>query len=175
MDAQPDDPEVLVQKRRTIVGLIRRLAGLCAAANARLTGALHPNVRPTVAPRNVVLMKELDFVCGRGDVLLWCDYCSGLPMLGYARHSPTMMQRPSKPPDPPLSDEELDLANASCIKKIGPSGNADLDHMAWAKTCEEFTNGSLIWALLFPQRSAPWEAPSVAEIRNSRKAWRRHV
>ena len=144
IDAQLDDADLMNSRRATIIRAVRELAAACLPHNVLLMCALHPSVRTTAERRNIVFMKELDFVCGHRDPLLWADYCFGLPMLGFARHSSTMVQRLSKPPMFPMSDEELIAANNLCLSRVGPSGNPKLDMMAWDKTCIEFSVGSLL-------------------------------
>ena len=144
LDAQVDDPDVMNARRASVISAIRELAAACLDANGKLTSALHPSVRTTAALKNIVFMKELDFASGHGDPLIWCDYCFGLPMLGYARHSTTMVQRPSRPPGFPLSNDELAKANDVVLHKVKPSRDPKVDLMAWEKTTAEFAKGSLL-------------------------------
>ena len=52
-----------------------------------------------VGKRNVAFTCEVTFVVEGLDPNLFVDYFFGLPMLGWARHSPVMLQRKSTPPE----------------------------------------------------------------------------
>ena len=72
------------------------------------------------------------------------DFVSGLPMLGWARHSPIMLQRISKPPRAEFpSKEEIEVDNKIALDRAKPSKSPKLDQLAWAKTKKEFENSTM--------------------------------
>ena len=74
------------------------MAQLSKKENDLIVSLVHPWIRPVVKQRNVAFMRELSFVCRELDFVLMCDYVFGMPMMGWARHSPMLMQRVSEPP-----------------------------------------------------------------------------
>ena len=95
---QDMDPAVLVSLRKRILVLLSSLAEALKADNLRIVGAVHPYLKEVVAKRNVAFMREVTFIAAGLDPNLMIDYVFGLPMLGWARHSPIMVQRQSAPP-----------------------------------------------------------------------------
>ena len=86
-------------------------------------------------------MVEVYFVTGANDHNLWCDFVSGLPMHGWARHSSTLMQRPSRPPGTEWDAKAIDKANRSVVHRVRSTGDPTTDIMAWDKILAEFANG----------------------------------
>ena len=91
-------PGLLVRRRTAVLELVTTLAQLCNKENDLIASLVHPWIRPVVKQRNVAFMRELTFVCRELDFVLMCDYVFGMPMMGWARHSPMLMQRVSEPP-----------------------------------------------------------------------------
>ena len=104
IDAQHKLPGDLNQARSKVKDELEILACSCMDENHQILNAVHPYIKPIVAKRNVAFMREVSFICKGLDYNLVLDYVFGLPMLGWARHSPVMLQRRSGPPraEPPL-------------------------------------------------------------------------
>lgn len=66
-------------------------------------------------------------------------------MLGWARHSPVMLQRRSGPPraEPP-SKRQIAVENEIALSSAKPSYSPVLDKLAWEKTQKEFENFSML-------------------------------
>ena len=143
-DSQPSVPAVLVDRRRRVHSILDELAILCAVESVTVASACHPFLKAVVTPRNVCFMREISFVVGQVDPLLWVDYAFGLPMLGWARHSSTMVQRESRPPRVvSASPSEIEAGNRAALAKARSTGDDDLDRMAWEKTSKELENGTM--------------------------------
>ena len=91
-----------------------------------------------------MLMRELTFVCGEVDAVLMCDYVFGLPMLGWARHSPTMLQRTTRPPRAELPTPAENLENQIALERAKPSRDREADKLSWKKTKAEFEKQTMI-------------------------------
>ena len=132
-------------RREHILGVVKKLSELAWAESALLLPLVHKWIRPVVARRNVVLMRELTFVCGEVDAVLMCDYVFGMPMLGWARHSPTMLQRTTRPPraELPTPAENL-VENRSALERAKPSRDHEADTLSWKKTKAEFEKQTMV-------------------------------
>ena len=98
-----------------------------------------------VAKRNIAFMREVTFISEDMDQDLFVDYVFGLAMLGWALHSPLMLQRQSNSPDAEVpSKEEVEAENLTALDRAKPSGNPKLDQMAWEKTVKEFEARSML-------------------------------
>ena len=105
----------------------------------------HPYIRDAVSKRNVAFMREVSFICAGMDPNLCVDYVLGLPMLGWARHSPIMLQRSSKPPRAEVpSKEEIEVENQLALDRAKPSKSQKWDQLAWAKTKKELENSTMM-------------------------------
>ena len=90
-------------------------------------------------------MREVTFVCQGLDFNLVLDSVFGLPMLGWARHSPIMLQRQSEPPRAELpSKAEVVEQNQIALTRAKPSYSPVLDRLAWEKTQKEFEHFSMM-------------------------------
>ena len=77
--------------------------------------------------------------------MLMCDYVFGLPMLGWARHSTTMLQRTTKPPRAAIPTPAENLAeNLVALERVKPSKSHEADVMSWKKTKKEFEQQTMI-------------------------------
>ena len=128
---QDIDPEDLLVRREQILSELRSLAEACRVENSRIVSAVHPYIREVVAKRNVAFMREVSFRAAGLDPNLMIDYVFGLPMLGWARHSPVMVQRMSGPPraEKP-SREEIVEENKIALQRAKPSHSERLDELA---------------------------------------------
>ena len=128
-----------------IMDLLKQLAHCCSHENSLIVESVHPWLREVVRPRNVAFMREVRFVCNIGDCNLFVDYVFGLPMLGWARHSPLLCQRTTNIPrsDRP-TDAEIEANNIEVLRKARPAKDPKVDIMAWAKTEVELNKGTAI-------------------------------
>ena len=131
--------------RRNMLELLEKLATLCWPQSAAIAAACHRWIRPTVEKRNVAFMRELIFVCPNVDSNLMVDFVFGLPMLGWARHSPVMLQRVFEQANSkrPTSGEILE-ENKIALERAKPSKNSNVDALAWEKTKGEFVNRTMV-------------------------------
>ena len=136
--AQPTDVNMLIERRLHVDSLLSRLASAVQSDNALIQAGVDTRISAVVRPRNVAFMREISFICGGQDANLFIDYVSGLPMMGWARHSTTMMARISRPPRAfPASDDEVAASNKIALAKARSTGDVKLDAMAWEKTSNE--------------------------------------
>ena len=92
-----------------------------------------------VEKRNAVFMGEITLICGGLDLNLMVDFVFGLPMMGLARHRPTMVQRTSVPPRAERpSAETILIENETALERAKPSGRAEADKLSWEKTKSAF-------------------------------------
>ena len=98
-----------------------------------------------MAKRNVVFATEITFFCGGFDLNLMVDYVFGLPMMGWARHSPTMVQRTSRLPRAERPSEETILhENELALDRAKPSKDPEADRLSWEKATSEFINFTML-------------------------------
>ena len=128
-----------------MIELLEKLANLCWPQSAAIAAACHMWIRPTVEKRNVAFMRELIFLCPGVDCNLMVDFVFGLPMLGWARHSPVMVQRESEPrnSERPTVDQIFE-ENKIPLERAKPSRNKNVDALAWEKTKGEFVNKTMV-------------------------------
>ena len=120
------------------------LASLLAADEALLQALVNPWLRKVVAKRRCAFMRECNFLLGCHDSLVVVDYAFALPMTGWGRHSPTLVQNVSGTPLPPSTPAELESNHAKISAKAGPTGDSDFDIKSWDKTLLECENGSMV-------------------------------
>ena len=145
IDAQLNLPGDLNLARARVSEGLQTLACACMDENQHTLRAVHPHIRPIVAKRNIAFMREVNYLCNGVDYNLVIDYVFGLPMMGWARHSPVMLQRKSDPPRavrPSLS--QIAAENAIALSRAKPSYSAVLDKLAWEKTQKEFEHFSML-------------------------------
>ena len=153
--------ESLLSHRSSVLGVLSELALATAGDNDAIIGLCHKWVKPIIAPKNIAFMRELDFVLGRRDPNILIDLCSGLPMEGWARHSPTMTQRVSRPPAPIVSDRQV-LAehNAMVLSQVRPSKDPEADLLTWAKCIDE-VNASMALGPFASLDDLPFRNPRI--------------
>ena len=154
LNNQHKDPGHLNGFRRMVVDIVCTLSSLLLEAN-KLTLACVDNVLLRVLEKkNLALMREITFVTRCPDSFGVLDLIWGLPMAGWARHSPNLVQRLSNPPLPlELSLENVEEHNLKVLASVRSTGDIDADALAWTKCQKEFDTGGLI---------GPWN--SLAEI-----------
>ena len=145
IDAQLKLPGDLNQARAKVSEGLQILACACLDENHQIMMAVHPYIRPIVAKRNIAFMREVNYLCDGVDYNLVVDYVFGLPMMGWARHSPVMLQRKSDPPRAERpSSRQIAAENAIALSRAKPSYSAVLDKLAWEKTQKEFGHFSML-------------------------------
>ena len=87
-----------MELRQVVLDELTTLASLCSVENLRIINAVHEYLRAVVEKRNIAFMREVTFISEGMDSNLFVDYVFGLPMLGWARHSPVMLQSQSQNP-----------------------------------------------------------------------------
>ena len=95
-----DDLEDTAARRLKTLSLVKELTEACKEENDELTEACEASVKVVLGAfgtKNVVLMRELSFVCGTRDVTSPCALLIGLPMLGWAPGADGLMQRVRQP------------------------------------------------------------------------------
>ena len=94
-------------------------------ANATLLNRSHTWSQPILAKWHIICMLEIHYLLGCEDHDLLCDLAFGLPMMGWARPSPTRIQRASPPPLPlELHDVDLAQHNERIIQSLGSAKGA---------------------------------------------------
>ena len=145
VEAQNSLKSDLTGARSRMLSEVQRLAVACEPENQQILQCVHPYIRPVVAKRNVAFMREVLHICHGLDNNLVLDYVFGLPMMGWARHSPVLLQRASDPPRAEQPTEEQRLAeNAIALTRAKPTADPKLDALAWEKTRKEFENASML-------------------------------
>ena len=125
--------------------LLRELAESCAHSNKLIQRAVHPWISKVVKQRNIAFMREVRFVCCIGDFNIMLDYIFGLPMMGWARHSPLLCQKITSPPRAEKPGREQVIAdNAIVLAKAKASKSPEQDLLSWEKTEVEFQSGTLL-------------------------------
>ena len=145
LDLHKKHGDHIITYRSQLSDLLRRLAIAVYPANNFLVSKVHRWLQPSLLKRNVRFMVEVNYILDYDDHDLFLDLVFGLPMMGWARHSPVLIQRVS--PTPCSLDEhdiDLDSHNISILQSIGPSKSKELDNMAWAKCLEDFSGGGLV-------------------------------
>ena len=134
----------LEKQRFQVLALVEKLAAVLAPDSERISAFVHPWIRKVVCARHIALMRELNFVLLAPDPLILLDLVFGLPMAGWARHSPALEQKMADSPSPQATAAELAATNALVLSKVKPTGDHELDVEAWKKTSAEFDNGCMI-------------------------------
>ena len=138
-DAQKKGISNIKVLRRKVMELLDELATLCWSQSKIIADHCHDWIRPTVSQRNVAFMREVTYMCLGLDSNFMVDFVFGLPMMGWARHSPVMQQRESnvsraRRPSP----EEVLAENRIALERAKPSRDPRVDELAWDKTKAEF-------------------------------------
>ena len=97
--------------RYRIMELVLALATALASETQRILRFVHHDLLGVLSKKNVALMRELNFVCRCPDFAAVLDLVWGLPMAGWARHCPNLVQKLSslpKPFDAVLDDVSVD-------------------------------------------------------------------
>ena len=145
IDAQERLWGSLRKTRSSVIDLLVALASLCTALCGLIVDNVHEWIRPIVARRNVAFMTEVTFICGGLDTNLMVDYVFGLPMMGWARHSPTMVQRTTRPPRAVRPSEDEVLAhNEVVLERAKPSKDQEADKLSWDKSKAEFKSSTML-------------------------------
>ena len=98
-----------------------------------------------LSKKNLVFMREISFVVGCPDYSALLELVRGLPMAGWARHCPSLVQRFSIVPvaiDSSL--DNVDVHNENVLKSVRSSGDEGADRLAWSKCLVEFATGGLL-------------------------------
>lgn len=144
-DCQKQLPADLNIPLSKVLDELKVLASAFSTDNEAIVGAVHPYIREIVAKRNISLLREVTYNCIGLDYNLVVDYVFGLPMLGWARHSPVMLQRRSESPraEAPTRAEMME-ENKIALSRAKPSYSPVLDRLAWEKTQKEFLTFSML-------------------------------
>ena len=123
------------------------MAAACEEENDELIRLCDPSVQCVLrafGTKNVVLMRELAYLCGTRDILSPCAMLIGLPMLGWAPGAEGLMPRMRHPT---MTMDEFLVGrlerNRKLIGKTRPSGDAELDAETYGKTIKEMERGVL--------------------------------
>ena len=135
----------IVQFRERVCALCEKLADVLRERNEVIVRTAHEWLRPILANRHIAFMVEFNYIVGCEDHDLFCDLAFGLPMLGWARHSPVLVQRASNDPVSLVHhDDDLSVHNEGIIRSLGPSRSPEQDVMAWDKCLVDFKSGGLV-------------------------------
>ena len=128
MDSKKNGHQAVNKLRICIMRLLRELAESCAHSNKLIQRAVHPWMSKVVKQRNIAFMREVRFVCCIGDFNIMLDYIFGLPMMGWARHSPFLCQKITSPPRAEKPGREQIIAdNAVVLAKAKASKSPEQD------------------------------------------------
>ena len=110
--------------------------------NLLLAQFAHPLLVPVLVQRDLIFMRELQFITGAIDFLFLPNYIIGMPMFGWALHAPTQVPRLT-PPEKGMEAmlDNLAAHNARVIAETKSTGDPALDQAAWKKTEEEIELG----------------------------------
>ena len=121
--------------------------------------------------KSIALMRGIGFVIGSPDRELFVQYVLGLPMLGWARHAPTMARRVHYPTDDVESFiREAPDRNTVLISRTKASRDAALDEAAWTKSLEEVDLG-ILSPPVYDLSDLPFLAPCLVRRRG---IWEQH-
>ena len=125
--------------------LVGALASLLRGAHELIMRFVHPHLRGVLSGKNLALLRELNFVVRSLDFNIVVDLVWGLPMAGWARHCPSLVQRLSKLPEPlELSLDNVHDHNLSVLRSVRSTGDRASDELAWSKCEVEFASGGLL-------------------------------
>jgi hypothetical protein len=137
----PDDPHVLIQRRKEVIDLVEEPGLATLSKNALIMKIIDPNVVKVLlayGSKNVILMRELAFLCqsSDNDSAMWMSL--GIPMHGWAPPALGLITGIS----PPLMflDEwrsEGTARNYMILLTIKSSGGETLDQSAFVKALKE--------------------------------------
>ena len=145
LDNQHSDPSHLNSFRKMIGDLVLSLGTLLCNENKRILDCVHRDVLQVLAMKNIALMREINFVARCPDYSAVLDLVWGLPMAGWARHSPHLVQRMSALPKPlELSLVDVHEHNLKVLARVRSTGNPVADELAWTKCQREFDTGGLL-------------------------------
>ena len=119
--------------RQQMLSLVKELARVLVVENAFLLSLVHPWILPMLASKDLALFRELNLLCGMRDGAIVVDLVFGLPMTGWARHSPSQVQRYAEPLLPAAPEEERLAHNAKMMLRTGSTGDEELDTEASKK------------------------------------------
>ena len=115
---------------------------------------VHPDLWAILVKKNLAFMREISFVAQVPDYCAVLDLIWGLPMAGWARHCPSLLQRLSTAPDSiETALDDVHSHNEKVVASVRSSGDHDADTLAWEKCEKEFKTGGLL---------GPWS--SMADI-----------
>lgn len=137
--------DAILTYREKLENLCDQLASALEESNEFLVSKAREWLRPILAVRKVLFMVELNYLAGYADHDLFCDLTVGLPMMGWARRSPVLIQRESSSPAP-LDQHDVGLGehNQDMIDPIRPATSPEQGSVAWEKREEDFKSGGLV-------------------------------
>ena len=131
---QHKDPCHLNSFRNMVVSLVVALSSLLLQANQLILECVDKVLLQVLGKKNLALMRELTYVVRCPDTFAVLDLVWGLPMAGWARHSPHLVQRLSNPPLPlELSLENVEDHNLKVLASVRPTGDDGADALALTK------------------------------------------
>ena len=145
LDNQHTDPSHLNSFRYMINCLVLKLGELVKGATQRILRFVHRDLLQVLSKKNLALMRELNFIVQCPDYSAVLDLVWGLPMAGWARHCPNLVQRLSSVPEPlSLSLENVHEHNLNVLSSVRSTGDKSADDLAWTKCQKEFDTGGLL-------------------------------
>jgi hypothetical protein len=152
-----DDIEDTLDRRREAIAIMAELAAACEEENEELIRLCEPSVQKVLrafGTKNIVLMRELAYLCGTRDILSPCAMLIGLPMLGWAPGAEGLMARMRHPT---MTLDEF-LAgrlerNEKLVKKTRASGDDELDAETYDKTVNKMERGGALWPFHLRRRN----------------------
>ena len=145
LDNQHVDPSHLNAFRSMVMDLVLALGSLLQTANDLILSCVHVDLYRVLSRKNLALMREINFVVRCPDFSSILDLVWGLPMAGWARHSPNLVQRLSAMPKPlETSLDDAFAHNLSVLAKVRSTGDVSADELAWSKCQREFDTGGLL-------------------------------
>ena len=139
---QVDDIHQVNLQRESMTEAVVYLQSLCQEENLLIAQFAHPLLVPVLVQRDLIFMRELQFITGAIDFLFLPNYIIGMPMFGWALHAPTQVPRLT-PPEKGMEAmlDNLAAHNARVIAETKSTGDPALDQAAWKKTEEEIELG----------------------------------
>ena len=121
--------------------LLVELGACTMAENEGLLELIAPSVKAVlkaVSTKNVVAMREIQFIAGSMDVSSPGLLLIGLPMLGWTPAATGLLPRISGPQMTIQEwEDHRDERNAKILRSLGPSGDDELDKKTYEISCEE--------------------------------------
>ena len=140
--------------------LVSTLAIALKGANEWILSWVHRDLWQVLSKKNLAFLREISFVVGCPDFSAVLDLVWGLPMTGWARHCPNLVQRTSTLPEPlEFSLTDVEEHNRKVLASVRSSGCEAGDLLAWTKCEREFETGGLLgpW---YSYEEIPFEFPS---------------